>query len=82
LSAPRAVEFGAAAGKLVGMFQSAEALLLLAFGLALFRVLRPLRDRLERWYARWLPAPRNARVVRMRRGRSGAYEAEDSDDRE
>lgn len=55
-----------------------EALLLIALGFAAFRALRPLRDRLERWYASWLPGRSDARVVRMRRRRDGAYEAEET----
>jgi hypothetical protein len=60
-----------------GMFQGAEALLLLAFGFALFRALRPLRNRLERWYASWLPTSRSADVVELRRRRDGSFGAED-----
>ena len=53
--------------------------MLLAVGVLLFRAARPIRDRLETWYARIFPDNRRERVVELRRRRDGAFGAEDSD---
>ena len=56
----------------------AELLLLLVAGWGLFRLARPLRDRLERWFVSWLPPAESSRVVHLRRKRDGSFGAEDS----
>ena len=66
-------------------FGAAEAILLAGLVLALFWLLRPLRRRLERWFARRLrraPAGGSGRVVVLERRRDGTFGREgDHDDR-
>jgi hypothetical protein len=60
------------------MAGGAELLLLFVLGCALFRLARPLRDRIEAWYLRWLPpAHERPRVMNLRRRRDGSFGAED-----
>ncbi|HEY8120929.1 MAG TPA: hypothetical protein VII78_06380 [Myxococcota bacterium] len=61
------------------MTRGAELLLLLLAGMALFRLARPLRDRLEAWFERNFPNERRNRVVELRRRRDGGFGAEDLD---
>ncbi|HEU4428246.1 MAG TPA: hypothetical protein VFT98_05800 [Myxococcota bacterium] len=53
--------------------------MLLVLGAVLFRLLRPLRDRIEAWLARMSGASERDRVIELRRRRNGAFGAEDSD---
>jgi len=55
------------------MGRGAELLLLLVLGVALFRVLRPLRDRIEAWLVRISGAPERERVIELRRRRNGGF---------
>ena len=61
------------------MGKGAELLFLLLFGMSLFRLARPLRDRLEAWFAHVFPDNRRNRVVELRRRRDGGFGAEDFD---
>jgi len=61
------------------MAKGAELLVLLLAGVTLFRLARPLRDRIEAWFARMFPDDRRDRVVELRRRSDGAFGAEDSD---
>lgn len=61
------------------MAEGAELLVLLLVGAALFRLARPLRDRLEGWFARTFPDNRGNRVALLRRRRNGTFGVEDSD---
>jgi hypothetical protein len=59
---------------------AAELLMILALGALLFRVARPLRDRIERWFARNVHSEsRGGRVVDLRPRNDGAFGAEDPD---
>jgi hypothetical protein len=65
-------------------FGAAEAILLTGLVLALFWLLRPLRRRLERWFARRLRrvSAGGGRVVVLERRRDGTFGREgDHDDR-
>jgi len=53
--------------------------MLLALGVVMFRLARPLRDRIESWLTRMSGAPERERVIELRRRRNGAFDAEDPD---
>jgi hypothetical protein len=57
----------------------AELLVLILLGAALFRLVRPVRDRLEAWFARTFPDDRRNRVVQLHRRKDGGFGAEDPD---
>ena len=63
------------------MTTGAELLAVLALGAVLFRLARPLRNRLEAWYQRlFFPdSNRRGRVVDLRPRNDGAFGAEDPD---
>jgi hypothetical protein len=61
------------------MRRGAELLLLLVLGVGLFRLLRPLRDCVEAWFARVSGALERDRVIELRQRRNGAFGAEDPD---
>ena len=61
------------------MGKGAELLVLLLAGMTLFRLARPLRDRIEGWLARMLTDNRRNRVVVLRPRRDGGFGAEGSD---
>lgn len=60
------------------MGRGAELLLLIVLGVGLFRLLRPLRDRVEAWFARISGAPERDRVIELRRRRN-SFDEEDPD---
>jgi len=63
------------------MATGAELVLVLALGALVFRLLRPLRHRLEDWYRRnFAPQPRRGRVVDLRPRDDGAYDSEENSD--
>jgi hypothetical protein len=62
------------------MTTPAELLVLVVLGAALFRLARPLRDRLEGWFARSrYPHELRGRVIDLQRRNGGAHGAEDPD---
>ena len=61
------------------MAQGAELLFLLLGGMGLFRLARPLRDRLETWFVRNFPASRRNIVVDLHPRSDGVFGAEDPD---
>lgn len=63
------------------MASGAELVLVLAFAALVFRLLRPLRHRLEDWYRRnFAPPPRRGRVVELRPRDDGAFDSEENSD--
>jgi hypothetical protein len=63
------------------MANAAELFLVFALSALLFRLLRPLRHRLEDWYRRnFAPQPRRGRVVDLRPRDDGAYDSEEKPD--
>jgi hypothetical protein len=63
------------------MATAAELFLVCALGALVFRVLRPLRHRLEDWYRRnFAPQPRRGRVVDLRPRDDGAFDSEEKPD--
>jgi hypothetical protein len=61
------------------MVGAAEFLLLLVVGWGLFRLARPIRNRLERWFASLLPRAGAPPEIRLRRRRDGSFGPEDAD---
>ena len=59
------------------MGQGAELLLLLVLGMLLFRAMRPLRDRIEAWFASLSGGGSPQRIVELKRRRDGAFGTED-----
>jgi len=58
----------------------ADLLLLAVLGAMLFRLARPLRDRLEAWYAHnVLPNSTRGRIIDLQRRKGGVFSAEDRD---
>jgi len=55
------------------MGRGAELLVLIVLGVAMFRLLRPLRDRIEAWFARLSGAAERDRVIELRRRRNGGF---------
>jgi hypothetical protein len=62
------------------MGRGAELLLLLVLGMFLFRLLRPLRDRIEAGLARMLGTAQRDRVIELRRRRNGAFSTTEGPD--
>jgi hypothetical protein len=61
------------------MGRGAELLMLIVLGVVLFRLARPLRDRIEAWLLRMSGGEPRDRVVELRRRRNGAFGTGDSD---
>lgn len=60
---------------------AAELFLILAFSVLVFRLMQPLRHRLEDWYRRnFAPQPRRGRVVDLRPRDDGAFDSEEDSD--